>query len=94
MGFIHCVRAKAKRILLLRCNYWKLNANTVRNSHLILRMEERIDSLGDAKTFAALPQSQHWLVADINERRPQRHDGFRHAARANAVQAIAFEGEK
>ena len=48
-------------------DYRKLNAATVRNSHPLARMDECIDSLGDATVFTALDcNSRYWQV-EIDE---------------------------
>lgn len=67
--------------LRFRVDHCQLNAVTVRDSHPILSMDERIDSLGEAKLLSALGAYSQYCPIEIDKRDVDKtafvtHDGL------------------
>lgn len=65
---------KHDRLYQMCIDYRKLNAVTIRDTHRLLRMDEFIDSLGDATVFSTMDDKLEGLADAGNGRKRKRDD--------------------
>lgn len=67
MGGPFCFWREERRAVRFFVNHWKLNSVAERNSYRLPRINECIDSLGDATTHSPLNTNEGYLQIEVEE---------------------------
>lgn len=68
MDGYYCIRPRQRRLPCFCFDYWKFNAVQVHGSYTFSRVNECIDSLGEAKVFSTLNANSGYWRMEVDER--------------------------